>query len=71
MNSARCFLIESPQARFTWIGTAEPDGAHYWLCTPGGNRVLRVPAEFVRESTLEETAQRIEQDRRAKLAGRN
>jgi hypothetical protein len=71
MNSTRCFFVESPQASFTWLGQAEPDGAHYWLCTPGGKRVLRVPKEFVRDSNAEETAAAIVRERRARIAGSN
>jgi hypothetical protein len=65
------FLVTTPKVRFTFIGTAEPDGGHVWLCGPDGRRLFRVPQDAVRECTPEETAQRIVQDRRAACAGRN
>ena len=71
MNTPAHYLVTTPALTFTWIGTAEPDGAFVWLCTPDGRRVLRAPKAYVRESTLEETAARIVADRRAVRAALN
>jgi hypothetical protein len=72
MNASRCFFVETEAAAFTWIGGApEPEGSFLWLCNVDGKRVLRVPAAAVKETTIDETAQRITRDARAKLARRN
>ncbi len=65
------YLVQTTVLCFTFIGQAQPDGAHDWLCTPDGRRMLRVPREHVHPSTLEETAARLVADRRAALASRN
>ena len=67
------YHVQTSEGSFTWIGgeTQPADNGHVWLCTPGGERVLRVPAECVRESNREETARRIIEDRRASKAPLN
>lgn len=62
------YLVETPAMCFTFVGQAEPDGEFIWLCALNGKRLLRVPREQVRESSPEETAHRIVEDRRAALA---
>ena len=59
------YRVQTPEGSFSWIGgETKLAGDHdVWLCTPGGERVLRVPANCVRESSREETTVRIEQDR--------
>ena len=50
MKAPEYYLVETPALSFTFIGRAQPDGAHVWLCAPNGNRILRLPREQVRPS---------------------
>ncbi|MBI4662161.1 MAG: hypothetical protein HY735_25355 [Verrucomicrobia bacterium] len=67
------FHVQTPEGSFTWIGgSIEPAGnGDVWLCNPGGERVLKASAKCVRESSREETARRILEDRRAAKAPMN
>ena len=67
------FHVQIPEGSFTWIGgSLEPaSNGDVWLCNPGGERVLKVPGRYVKETTQEETARRIVEDRRGSKAPLN
>ena len=67
------YHVQTPKGSFTWIGgRIEPaSNGDVWLTKPGGERVLRVPRRYVKETTREETARRIVEDRRASKAPMN
>jgi hypothetical protein len=72
--TANYFLVETPEVTFTFIGSVQHDELTpglVWLCTPGGQRLLQCPAKCVSESTREQTAERIMDDRRASRAPLN
>lgn len=60
------YLVRTSEASFTWIGgPTKPGGpSMVWLCNPGGEPVLQVPAECVQRSTPEETARRFAENAR-------
>jgi len=64
------YLVETPEVSFSWIGgPTRPAGpGKVWLTNPDGTPVLEIEASCVRRTTREETAKRIEADRRANKA---
>ncbi len=73
MNTALFYLVQTPEVSLTWIGgpllPAEP--GHVWLTNPSGKPVLKVPKDYVQQTTKEQTAQRIINDKRAAKAKYN
>ena len=67
------YLVQTSQVAFSWVGgKAEPAGNGFvWLTKVGGERVLKVPSNCVRESSRELTARRIVEGRRASKAPLN
>jgi hypothetical protein len=70
------FLVSIPEAglSLTWIGGGlkpSKSPGKLWLTTPDGRPVLEVDKRHVQPSTLEQTAQRIIEDRRAAKARLN
>lgn len=67
------YHVQTPAGSFTWIGgETQPAGENdVWLCSPRGERVLRVPADCVRPTTRDETPKRIQADLRTSKAPLN
>jgi len=67
------FRVEMPEGGFMFLGgPTKPAGpGKVWLCTPDGGQILEVQEHCVTPTTRQETARRIEADRRAAKAPLN
>jgi hypothetical protein len=73
MSTALFYLVQTPEVSMTFIGgpllPAEP--GFVWLTNPSGKPVFKVQESYVQQSTKEEVAQRILDDKRAAKAKNN
>lgn len=71
--TAKRYHVQTPEGSFTWIGgeTQPARDNNVWLCSPGGEQVLCVPANCVKPTTREEPAQQMQADLRASKAPLN
>jgi hypothetical protein len=74
MKPPSYYLVETPEATLTFIGSVQHDPLApglVWLCAPGGRSLFQCPTKWVSESTREQTVERILADRRASRAPLN
>lgn len=67
-SAVRYYFIETPAGDFTFIGGQlqfDNDPNFVWLSSPPGKRLIRLPRQCVRESSIEETAARLVADAKA------
>ena len=65
MSTALFYLVQTPEVSMTFIGGPLPaDPGYVWLTNPSGKPVFKVKECYVQQSTKEEAAQRMIEDRR-------